>query len=421
MLVYTKLQEMVRRLAELPDNGDPLISSYINLKKGQSWQKILSRRMKELQPSYDKETWQLIAQAFQNIWDHIEQNIEEDKSSIAVFARAGKEPYLSLMHFDADLPVWISVDTVPNIYHLVELKDTYHRYVVLISTKEYAKIYEINLGEVTYETWLNKPQLRQRVGREWTRQHFRARADEHHRRFVRKQIEIVDGLMSTEGYTHLILAGDERLTAETREELPKNLESKLIQRLSISPHDFYDAIVSETLETFIKHEQQESKSTVEDLLDAFHKHELAVIGVEDSIHALERGQADTLVISSDFEFPSLWVCTDCGTAHLWGQVSGDCFNCGSSSFVKRSTRDELTRLAVLFGTKVETVKSSQQLEEIGGVGCLLRYGPVVNVERKNSFRADADSLAQNKQRPATKHLDAKLLDCWENEGGALAS
>jgi len=38
------------------------------------------------------------------------------------------------------------VNSPPDIYHLVEIKDTCHRYVVLTSAEERARILGVNLG-----------------------------------------------------------------------------------------------------------------------------------------------------------------------------------------------------------------------------------------------------------------------------------
>jgi len=85
---------------------------------------------------------------------------------VAIFSRAGGEPFFLPLQFRVPLPDWMAVGTTPNIFHLVELKDTYHRYVVMISTEESVRIYEVNLGAVTEQLWEQRPELRKRVGRE---------------------------------------------------------------------------------------------------------------------------------------------------------------------------------------------------------------------------------------------------------------
>ena len=60
------------------------------------------------------------------------------------------------MQFAAPLPNWIAVYPTPNIYHLVELKDNYHRYVVLLALPDRASILEVNLGAATIRAWINQ-------------------------------------------------------------------------------------------------------------------------------------------------------------------------------------------------------------------------------------------------------------------------
>ena len=64
-----------------------------------------------------------------------------EAKGVAIFSRAGEEPFFLPLQFRVPLPNWVAVDTTPNIYHLVELKDTYHRYVVMISTEESVRIW----------------------------------------------------------------------------------------------------------------------------------------------------------------------------------------------------------------------------------------------------------------------------------------
>ena len=70
---------------------------------------------------------------------------------------------------------------------------------------------------------------------------------------------------------------------------------------------------------------------------------LAVCGHRDSREVLERGQADQLIVLAQSE--------DAPDAR----------------------REDLVKLAVLNDVPVEVVQHSEELAELGGVGCLLRY------------------------------------------------
>jgi len=91
---------------------------------------------------------------------------------MAAYARAGKSPFCLLLPFEVPLPDWIGVSSTANIYHLVELKDHYDRYVILLATEASARIIGVNLGSVTTQLCRSRPELRRRVGPEWTREHY---------------------------------------------------------------------------------------------------------------------------------------------------------------------------------------------------------------------------------------------------------
>ena len=126
---------------------------------------------------------------------------------MAAFARAGTQPFFLGLQFQVPLPDRLSVGSTPDIYHLVELKDTYHRYVVLISTEERTRILEVNLGAITREVWTARPELRVRVGREWTREHYQNHRRDRGKRFLKEKFEILEKLIAAGGPTHLTLAG----------------------------------------------------------------------------------------------------------------------------------------------------------------------------------------------------------------------
>jgi hypothetical protein len=110
------------------------------------------------------------------------------------------------------------VDSTPNIYHLVELKDTYHRYVVMLVTEDSMRILQVNLGAVTAQMWEERPDLRHRVGREWTKNHYQRHRQERTRKFFKNAIEVLNQLMSAGGYRHLILAGQPSMTSLSTKE-----------------------------------------------------------------------------------------------------------------------------------------------------------------------------------------------------------
>ena len=164
------------------------------------------------------------------------------------------------MQFATPLPNWIAVYPTPNIYHLVELKDNYHRYVVLLAMPDRASILEVNLGAATTQAWINRSELRMRVGSEWTRSHYQIHQAHRGDRFVQEKIATLQRLMQAGGHSHLILAGDPEITGRVRQALPSDLADKLVDVVPSSERDQQTDVVMATLSSFIEHEEQESQS-----------------------------------------------------------------------------------------------------------------------------------------------------------------
>ena len=57
-----------------------------------------------------------------------------------MFARGGSQRFFLPLQFRVPVPNLIAVGSLPNIYHLVELKDTYHQYVVMLLHDESVSI-----------------------------------------------------------------------------------------------------------------------------------------------------------------------------------------------------------------------------------------------------------------------------------------
>jgi len=261
-----KLQKHVRTLITLEETDDLVISCYLNLEFGESgYRNFLTERVRVLNKSLTGEVVQSFKEALSRIELFIKTELLPDTKGVAVFARGGAQPFFLPLQFRVPLPNWVAVNSTPNIYHLVELKDTYHRFMVMLSTEESARIFGINLGSVTEQLWVEMPELRNRVGREWTKQHYQRHQRERREKFIKEKIKVLDKLMSEGGYTHLILAGSPQATARVRKLLPKHIEDKLIDVVTASGKDKIGDVVSTTVSAFIEQEEIESQSMVEEL------------------------------------------------------------------------------------------------------------------------------------------------------------
>ncbi|MBD3288036.1 hypothetical protein GF337_04465, partial [candidate division KSB1 bacterium] len=280
-------------------------------------------------------------EAADKIFEHLKSGIDSEAKGVAIYARGGNDPFFLALQFRVPVENSILFESTPVIYPLIQLKDTYHSFVVVISTEERVRILGVNLGEITESIWTERPELRKRVGREWTKEHYQNHREHRRDKFIKEKVKVIDQLMANNGYSHLILAGNATTTARLKNALPKHLQEKLIDSITIDEKAKTENVIESTLASFIEQEQKESLEAVEMLKREINTNCLAVVGAEDTLKALEAGQVDMLLIDQDYK--------------------------------DDASKEEMIKMAVNTGTKIEFVTDNETLRQIGGVGCLLRY------------------------------------------------
>jgi protein required for attachment to host cells len=296
--------------------------------------------LRESAPNFAGRQLSSLHDSWLRINNYLESNVWEGNKGAALFARSGPEPFYQVLVFQAPVPTWATVGRAPNIYHLVELKDNYHRYVVMLSTDSHARILEVNLGAVTRQLLLARPDLRDRAGREWSREHYLSHVRERSNQFLKEQIASLHKLVAAGGYGHLILAGNPQVTARIRKALPKRLKERLVDSVAVSPRDPIHEVVAATLARFTEEEERGSLSVVGELLRELRSGGPAVSGRAAVLEYLDHGIADVVVVSASLD---------------------------------SELREEIARRAVKTGCHVEVVATSEDLDELGGCGALLRY------------------------------------------------
>jgi len=363
----------VRNLVTLSETDSTLISCYANLETGYaSYRDAFDARIKEIRKALPSDQRHDFEQALGQVEVFLASEINQETKGVALFSRGGWSPFFLALQFKLTLPNLMLVDSVPHIYELVVLKDTYHRYIVLISTETHARILEVSVGDVTKELWTKQPELRKRVGREWTSEHYQSHRRDRTQKFIKEKIEILDRLVAKEGHTHLILAGNPRSVARVRTRLPKRLREKLIDVVPVAGSALTEDVVTATLSAFVEHEQTESMETAGLLLDELRTAGLAVSGTEAALEALGRRQVDVLVLSESYTAPAGWKCRSCEIVGVHAAPIG-CPQCGEQTVGEINLMEEMVGLAERFGSTVEILRNSDLLFDIGGVGCLLRH------------------------------------------------
>jgi hypothetical protein len=338
------LRNHISQLANLSESSSPIISAYLDVCETKDYLKSkFANWAIAARATLDSGQRIHFDDARQDVLGVISREWPEEVRSVAVFSRRGEAPLLQVIPFSVPLDLHFDVSGQPSIFPLVQLKDRFHRFVVVIATDDVSRIFEVTLGAVSESILTQRPELGERLGREWGREHFHQRKRESDSRFYRDQVTIIANLMSKRGLNHLILAGNPRHVAGLREILPKHISSRLIGELLKTPsRGDYSTVLEQAIDTFVEAERAESRDTVSRLHEQVQRGGLAVVGVDRSRDAILGGYASELVISEE---------------------------------LSKVEREELTRLATTRNLAIEVCEGDELLAGQGGVGCLLRYRP----------------------------------------------
>jgi hypothetical protein len=369
---FAQLRSSIRTLVTLEPSEAPVLSCYLDVQAGA--RQALDRRRGILRPSLPPSAWPDFDEAVERVDAFLGSELLATTRGIAAFARGGSQPFFLPIQLQVPVPVRVSIDATPSVYELVELKDTYHRYVVMITTEDEVRILEITLGAVTQELWQARPEVPQDVGRKWAREHYQNHRRDRADRFVQEKLEILDRLMARGGHSHLILAGAPSLTAMVLAALPSRLVAKLIDIVPAAASANTADVVAATIASFVAHEERESMTAAALLVQELQRNGLAVAGTAPTLEALQRGQVDMLVMAAAYQPPPGWRCQRCGAVDVRpDRLASACWRCGSEQASPVNVKDEMVKLSERHGATFELVRDSDALMELGGVGCLQRY------------------------------------------------
>lgn len=177
-------------------------------------------------------------------------------------------------------------------------------------------------------------------------------------------------LLDTSGSRRVVICAQHDIASAFRRTLPAALASKIAAEIPL------DAAAS-TGQTAVNARQAMETARHEEMvaLAARIKEGLGhggrgVAGFDDVLGALSRYQVQTLLVDRGYRVPG-WRCLECGWAGLVALEK--CPACGGAASEVADAVGELVRLAIIQNGQVEVGEDIPVLEELGGVGGVLRY------------------------------------------------
>lgn len=279
----------------------------------------------------------------------------------------------------------------PDVMPVLWTVDEYEPYAILVVDSERARILVAYLGGAavmeqdvlgldTHEwrfTAGRQPSFTKAVGtgaaRGAQRDTFDARVDDHVRRFWTGAASAAARWLDELQIDRLVLAGPAEAAAAVADALPDRARRKLAATVPMAADADLPEIRKRTLEAALRSERSREEELIAAVLDRTTRPAGSVIGVDETLAAVQRGEAMTVLADRDLE-GTVGRCRRCG--YVTAKPRRRCEVC-RGKLVQLTFPQVLPLLVRRSGARLELVgkESAGALRAIGGLAAILRFKP----------------------------------------------
>jgi peptide chain release factor subunit 1 len=302
-------------------------------RRAREWAGTASQR-----ESFDRDVDRILA------W--LSDEARRSANGLAVFACAGAADFFEAVQLDVPIEHHeLFVGATPRVHPLLRLVDRYARYAAVVLDSHSARIFVFGLGALETAGAIEGEKTRRSEAGGWSQARFQRHVDNFTLQHVKEVVTALDELLRAEDIERLVLAGDEKVLALVRDQLPKPLAEKLADVLRIEVSADEGEVLERTLAAVRDADARDDAEKVARVLDARGAGGLGATGLEETRTALTNGQVHELLLTSD---P--------------GEIAG------GPDVVER-----LVLLAHQTSARVMFIEDPAVLARVGGVAARLRY------------------------------------------------
>jgi len=370
------LSQRMEILAALEPSPFPFISLYLSLTPNQNGREdhhqFVRKVFKDRANGFQEESpeRQSFDKDVERILQYLDSEIDSSIQGLAIFASSGAE-FFEAIPVEAPFENHsLFIDSVPHLYPLAKLIDTYPRYAAVMLDTNKARIFVFGGKEERQEQIVGEKTRRTSKGG-WSQARYQRRADNFHMLHIKEVVDTLDKIVRDENINHIVVAGAEVAMPILREQLPKHLADKIVE---IGAHEDGESgsFVERTMAALREKDAETDAEKVQELMDAWQSGGLGVAGPEATLSAFQLGQVEELIVTASPELlKSVQKLPDDAAP---GEVKADTSAPQGTADEKRlKLADELVTRAHQTSARIRFIEDENLLAGVGGVGALLRF------------------------------------------------
>jgi peptide chain release factor subunit 1 len=230
-------------------------------------------------------------------------------------------------------------------------------------------MFSISLGAVNDQKHLAAHIMNKHKKGGWSQMRFQRLRREAIDQFQKKVSEALEKFIEDEKIVGLVLAGPGEAKHHFKKELPHRLVELVLAEMDYQMDSPTEKLIEAATMEVAKLERQESARAVQQLRNEILRGGNAVYGIKETVRATREGKAEQLIISKELK-PRGWICEHCQVVELG--MKKICPYCNNKTS-EVDVLEEILEFAERTGTNIEFVGENPMLEDLGGVGAILRY------------------------------------------------
>ena len=379
--------EQLDRLAAFEPAPYPVVSLYLNTQPGQTgrdqFQAFVRKEFTARSRTYPTKSpeRESLDKDLERISRYLETELQPSANGVAIFACSAGELFEAVQLTAPIDDHWLYIGDQPHLYPLARLESLYPRYAAVLADTNSARILLIATGQVVDDREIVGTKTRRTTQGGWSQARFQRHVENFHLQHAKEVVDALDRIVQRENIDSILLAGDEVIVPLLREQMPKHLADRIVDQVRLDRDAPLDEVVTASLDAMKRVREQTERDKVDAAIGAYRAGGLGVVGPEDTLDALIKGQVEELLMTASVrELQGLTgggsngpaLANDAALAEPMVEPTA----AGEPAQVSPEAvrlADELVTKATQTAARITFVQDPDLLSGYGGVAALLRF------------------------------------------------
>lgn len=364
--MVTIMQKDLQELVDFQSEAPPVVSLYLEVDPAAGTKEGHKLRLRGLLKEASADASPKDIEAIERYFDFA---YDWQAKGVAVFACTGKD-FWRTYSLDVPTPNLVFVGRRPYVKPLTRLLDRYGRYGVALVDQEGARLFQFEMGRLREAAGTLGDAVKRHKQGGFAAARFQRRADEQAAQNLRDAAELATEFFQASGCSRLILGGTPQTVSQFQDLLPKALQAKVVGTLPLDILASEAEVRDRTLEVIQEVDRAREAQLVEQMVTAATKGGPAVLGLADTLMALQEQRVHILLVAEGYTQPG-WRCQHCN--YVGADRTPSCPICGGPMEEVEDAVDTAIRRAIDQGVEVEVVHDNPAMGKAGHIGAILRY------------------------------------------------